>query len=183
MTHPDISLADYLAAERIDKEQHEYFDGMVRPRGLQPDDHTTILLNLKFFLDAALNGAGYDVFSSDMRVQLSPTCIVYPDVSISRDSNKGDSDDVLSSPLLVIEIFTPASVAFDLGQKARYYRACPTIQEYLLVDCERPFVHVQRRAPDGTHWAQHDYRDDAVVDLRCLGITIPMTAIYRKVQS
>ena len=183
MAQPDISPAEYLAAERVAEEKHEYFDGIVRPRGPQPGDHSKIMFNLVSFLDAALQATAHEVFSSDMRVELSPTCIVYADVSISLNKSMRDTDDVLLSPLVAMEIFTPASVAFDLGQKARHYRACPTIQEYLLIDCERPFVHLQRRAADGIHWEQHDYRDDETVELRCIGITIPMAAIYRKVRA
>ncbi len=181
MAHHDISPADYLAAERAAEEKHEYYDGVVRPRGPQPTTHSTIMFNLAFFLDAALDGTDHAIFSSDMRVQLSPTCIVYADIAVSRDNSMQGTDDVLPMPLLAIEIFTPESIAFDLGQKAQYYRACPTIQEYILVDCERPFVHVQRRLADGIHWEMRDYRGTEAVEVRCLGITIPMAAIYRKV--
>lgn len=183
MAQQDISIADYLAAERAAGEGLEYYDGIVRPRDPQRLDHSTIMVNLTLFLHATLGEAPHHVFSSDMRVQLSPTCIVYPDVALSVDNSMGGTDDVLLTPLLAMEIFTPESVAFDLGQKARYYRACPTIQEYLLIDCERPFVHVQRRAADGLHWEQQDYRDDEAVALRCVNIVIPMAAIYRDVRA
>ncbi|MBA3827061.1 MAG: Uma2 family endonuclease [Ktedonobacterales bacterium] len=182
MAQPDISPADYLAAERASPaEKHEYFDGIVRRRGPQPRDHATILFNIIFFLDAALHGTEHAVFSSDMRVQLSSTCFVYPDVAVSTDRSMPSTDDVLRSPVLAIEIFTPATVAFDVGQKALRYRACPTLKEYVLVDYERPFVHVQRRTSSGNQWEMRDYRDGEGVELRCLGLTVPMAAIYRTI--
>jgi Uma2 family endonuclease len=179
MAQPYLTVVDYLAAERASLDmKHEYIDGVLRPRTLQPLDHVSITVNLLNLLTDALHGTTHWVFSSDMRVQLSPTCFVYPDVSVSLDDSMAAVADNLLTPLVAIEVFTPETVAFDLGQKAHHYRACPTLAEYVLVDCERPFVHVQRRSADGTHWEMRDFRDDEAVELRSLGISIALADIY-----
>jgi Uma2 family endonuclease len=179
MAHQHLSVADYLAAERTEgAARHEYFNGTLRPCGSASPDHDRITQQIIQMLSAELGATAYVIASSAGLVQIGPTCIVRPDVAVSLAAEAHAEVDLVQAPLLAIEVFTPETVAFDLGQKAHAYRACPTIAEYVLVDCERAFVHVQRRSPEGTHWEMRDYRGAELLELRSLGVALALADIY-----
>lgn len=98
-----------------------------------PPDHAIIASNLIGLLKNFLRGRGCIVYSSDVYVQLSAQYRVCPDVTVSCDLRHRGAEDAIRHPTLVIEVLSPATEARDRGQKALQYRACPSIQEYVLV--------------------------------------------------
>ena len=58
------------------------------------------------------------------------------------------------------------------------YRACPTVQEYVLVATKYQAVEVYRRTPQG--WAIYQsYRPGDEIELTSLGIRFPLAALYK----
>ena len=60
---------------------------------------------------------------------------------------------------------------------ANLYRACLTIQEYVLIATKYQAVEVQRRADDD--WTLHLFGPDDEIELASLGIRFPLTILYR----
>ena len=48
-------------------------------------------------------------------------------------------------PCLIAEVLSPSTESCDRGQKFRNYRSMATLQEYLLIDCDRPSLEIYRR--------------------------------------
>ncbi len=117
------------------------------------------------------------MFTSDARVRLSKTRYVYPDVSVSCDEQDRGQSDIIQSPQLVIEVLSPATEAYDRGQKFSFYRECPTIQEYVLVDTQRPTVEVYWREKNDL-WLLRAFHLDDEIDLMHLGIHLSVKDIY-----
>ena len=48
-----------------------------------------------------------------------------------------------------VEVLSDSTEAYDRGDKFRYYRACPTIREYVLIATRYQAVDVYRRTEHG----------------------------------
>lgn len=60
--------------------------------------------------------------------------------------------------------------------KFEYYRACPSVQEYVLVSTRRQLIDVYRRVEDG--WMLHTYEPGDEVVLTSIAVCLPLTAFY-----
>ncbi len=65
--------------------------------------------------------------------------------------------------------------------KFSYYRACPTIQEYVLVETDEQAVEVYRRASENL-WNLHFFEAEDYVELASLRVSFPVTALYENVE-
>ena len=175
---PSMSVEEYLQIDRSSIEtRYEYIDGYVTMLAGGTLDHATIGANI---LRHSMRGTPCRVFTSDARVRLSSTRFVYPDASISCDEqDRGQSDNV-QSPRLVVEVLSPSTEGYDRGRKFGFYRECPTIQEYLLIDAQRPMLEVYRREKHDL-WIFRAYRLDADVELTNLGVRFPVSDVYKDV--
>ena len=178
---PSMSVEEYLQIDRSSIEtRYEYIDGYVSMLAGGTLDHTTIGANIISILRHSLRGTPCRVFTSDARVRLSSTRFVYPNASISCDEqDRGQSDNV-QSPRLVVEVLSPSTEGYDRGRKFGFYRECPTIQEYLLIDAQRPMLEVYRREKHDL-WIFRAYRLDADVELTNLGVRFPVSDVYEDV--
>jgi Uma2 family endonuclease len=95
------------------------------------------------------------------------------------EQDRGQSDNV-KSPRLVVEVLSPSTEGYDRGRKFGFYRECPTIQEYLLIDAQRPMLEVYRREKLDL-WILRAYRLDEVVELTNLGLRFPVSEVYEDV--
>ena len=178
---PLMSVEEYLQLDRSSIEaRYEYIDGYVTMLAIGTLDHATIGANIISILRRLLRGSPCRVFTSDARVRLSRTRFVYPDATVSCDEQDRGQGDIVQSPRLVVEVLSPSTEGYDRGRKFGYYRECPTIQEYLLIDAQRPMVEVYRREKHDL-WILRTFRLDDEVELINLGIRFPVNAIYEDV--
>lgn len=175
--HPATSLEDYLQLDRNSSEaRYEYIDGHIRMLAGGTPDHAKISANMI----GTLYGLLESVYTSDVRVCLSETRYVYPDVSVSCDTRDQERGDMLSSPCLIIEVLSPSTEGYDRGRKMAYYRECPTVREYVLVDSVRPSIEVFKRE-SGKLWTYYAFGPGDEVELASLGLRFPLAKIYRNV--
>jgi len=105
---------------------------------------------------------------------------VYPDATVSCDERDRGTGDIIHFPRLIIEVLSPGTEAYDRGQKFIYYRTCPTIMEYVLVDTQRQAVDVYRRA-SANLWTLHLFGPDDRVELASINVNFPIAALYEGV--
>lgn len=143
-------------------------------------DHATISLNVATILRSLLRNSSCRVFTSDARVRLSSTRYVYPDVTVSCDSRDRGRIDIIQFPRVVIEVLSPGTEDYDRGRKFTYYRACPTIQEYVLVNTEYRAVEVCRREKNDL-WSFLTFNLGDEVELTSLGVAFFVAEVYEDV--
>ena len=78
--------------------------------------------------------------------------------------------------VMSVEVLSPTTEATDRGKKAVYYRACPTIQEYVMVDSEEIFVEVHRR--EEGRWTINTFELGDTITLESLDIQFPIEDAY-----
>ena len=176
-----MSVKDYLALDRESHDvRYEFIDGYAYMMLGGTLNHSTISINVTSLLRSLLRGNSCRVYNSDARVRLFESRYVYPDASVSCDERDRGTGDMISSPRTVVEVLSPSTEAYDRGRKFVYYRSCPTIEEYVLVDTQRQAVDVYRRATE-TLWTLHLFGPGDQMELASLNISFPMAALYENV--
>lgn len=173
-----MSPEEYLRVVEHDPEHaYEYLDGRVYMMTGGGPDHSIIGSNLNGLLQAFLRGRRCIVYNSDVYVQLSERYRVCPDVTVSCDPRDRGAQEVIRYPSLVAEVLSPTTEARDRGQKSLQYRACPSIQEYLLINSEFPLVEVFRREKQG-FWSLYTLGLDDSIELTSLDFRFPVADLY-----
>jgi Uma2 family endonuclease len=71
--------------------------------------------------------------------------VLYPDVVVSCDArDNGPEDRFLSHPVLIVEVLSPSTAAYDRSDKCALVRRLPSLREYVLVDVVSMRVEVFR---------------------------------------
>ncbi|SRR5258707_1914652 len=173
-----INLEEYFEIIRKDPEHaYEYLDGEIYMMTGGSPDHAIIGSNVIGILKNLLRGQGCIVYSSDVYVQLSEKHRVCPDVTVSCDPRDKSAEDAIHYPTLVIEVLSPTTEARDRGRKALQYRACPTIQEYLLISGDAQIVELVRREKNDFWMLQTPGSNDSL-ELTSIGVRFPIVDIY-----
>ncbi len=176
-----MSVEEYLELDRGSLDaRYEFIDGVVTMLAGGTADHSTISINVISLLRDLLRGGPCRVYNSDLRVRLAETRYVYPDASISCDSDDRGQIDTVQSPCLVVEVLSPSTEAYDRGKKFRYYQSSSTIQEYVLVSTQEQAVDVYRRATDNL-WTLHPFGPDDEVELKSINVRFPIASVYENV--
>lgn len=84
------------------------------------------------------------------------------------------------APRVIVEVLSDTTEAYDRGDKFRFYRACPTIEEYVLLATRRQATEVYRRAAQG--WTYEAYGPGATLHLAGIGVDLPLAALYRRTE-
>jgi Uma2 family endonuclease len=176
-----MSAAEYLDWEPTQEDRYEYWDGEVVAMSGGTRNHNRISLNFSKLLDDALINRNCEVYIADVKVQVEPgRKYFYPDVVVTCD--KGDDDaQLVQFPCLIIEVLSPSTEAIDRGAKFARYRQFPSLQEYVLVQVDRPKVEVFRRN-DLNQWVLSEYDLDDRLFLESIGVEIAISDLYRQVQ-
>ena len=176
-----MSVEEYLALDRTSVEaRYEFIDGYVYMMAGGSADHSTISINVTSLLHSLLRGSSCRVYNSDLRVRLPKTRYVYPDASVSCDPRDRGPIDIVQYPRLIVEVLSPSTEAYDRGKKFAYYRTCPTLQEYVLVDTQRQAVEVFGRQAD-TLWTLHLFGPGDQVELVSISVSFSFDALYENI--
>ncbi len=181
---PRKSLDDYLAAERVAEEKHEYWCGDLFAMAGASFVHNTIVANLVRELGVRLLDKPCAPLPSDMKIFVpSKPGVVYPDASVycGQPTFHDEHRDVLLNPTIVIEVLSDSTERFDRGDKLIGYRSVASIQQVVLVSQNERRVEVFTR--DGDRWILQDATDDGVVSLRSIDCELPLAGVYRNVES
>lgn len=179
---PFFDAQAYLAWEAEQSTKHEYHDREVFAMAGASDAHVTVAGNVYMALRNHLRGSPCSVFISDMKLRVEEdNAFFYPDVFVTcADSDRGQSHSK-SAPVLVVEVLSPATSAYDRGAKFAAYRKLPTLREYALIDPERLSLDLFRREGDSKRWVLHPIEAGGHVEWASVGLQVPLEALYEDV--
>jgi Uma2 family endonuclease len=178
---PRYSLGEYVILEEMSNVRHEYLDGQIFAMAGGTPEHGGLCANLMTLLSNALAGRPCRVFTSDVRVRVRATGLdTYPDASVVCGRAERDTDDpnALTNPLVLVEVTSPGTEAYDRGEKLEHYRKIPSLQEVLIVAHAEVGVDVWRRR-SGEDWAIESAGPAGSARLRSLSCELPVAEIYR----
>ncbi|MCL4108160.1 UNVERIFIED_CONTAM: hypothetical protein GTU68_066083 [Idotea baltica] len=177
-----MTAAEYLEWERRQDQKHEFLDGEVFLQAGGTRRHSLISSNISGELRTRLKNVDCESLNSDMRVLVEATGLhAYPDASVVCPPIEGDSDDVITNPVLIAEVLSPSKADFDRGGKFGHYRQIPSLRDYLVIYQDTARVEHHRRTVDND-WLLHEvFGTEHVLELPSLKISLPLTEIYAKV--
>lgn len=176
-----MSVQEYLTLDSNSFEtRYEFIDGYAYMLAGGTADHSIIKQNVASLIRSQLRGGPCRVYDSDMKVRLSEMRYVYPDISVTCDPRDRGRIDIVQSPRLIVEVLSPSTEAKDRGKKFGYYRSCPTVEEYTLVDTQQQSVEVYRRE-QYPFWQFSPFGPGDQIVLTSLGISFPLANVYEDV--
>lgn len=187
------TITEYLALERAAEERHEYLDGQIYAMAGESPEHGTICMNLSRIISTQLLGSPCQAFAKDTKVRSGPDptprrstkgLYSYPDLLVvCGDMHFHDEyRDILLNPTVIIEVLSPATEAFDRGEKwARYQTWLPSLTDYVLVAQTKPMLEHYQRQPHGG-WFYHAVQSlSARLSLVSIDCTLQLTDVYNRI--
>jgi Uma2 family endonuclease len=173
-----MSSEEYLAWEAEQDGKHEYVAGEIFAMVGATDRHVTIAGNLFAALREHLRGGPCRVYIADMRLRVDAAdAWFYPDVMVTCDPSDRDRELDKSAPMLIIEVLSPGTEAFDRGAKFAAYRSLPSLKEYLLADPVSGRLELYRRDASN-HWVLHTPKPDEKLQLSCVDLELAYSAVF-----
>ncbi len=173
-----LSLSEFMAWEEKQEDRHEFHGGEVFAMVGGRRGHSRIIANLVRHLGNHLDATPCQVFSEGMKVQIGDDTVVYPDVFVTCDKRFSFDEQVITEPVLVIEVLSPSTQGYDRSTKFAFYRRLGSLREYALIDPETQRVEVFRPGADG-HWTLFDMSDGAALELQSVNASIPLPDIFK----
>ena len=180
-----FTSAEYLEFERQSEVRHEYIDGEIFEMAGTTRNHNRISTNVVRLLDNQLLERDCNVYSSDMRVKITSTeKYTYPDVVAvcGEEFFEDSTEDTLLNPMLIIEVLSKSTEAYDRGAKFEYYQTIESFQEYVLISQE-PFRVEQYVRKEKNVWTYFEFRQATeIVKLNSIDCELVLQDIYHKIQ-
>ena len=172
-----LSLSEFLDWENSQQQRHEFHRGEVFAMVGARRAHGRVVLNLARRISETLEGSPCQAFVENMQVQVAQDTVLYPDVFVTCDSTDLATDMIFKAPLLVVEVLSPTTQAYDRSQKFALYRRLESLREYILVDPETRRVEAFRRT-EQAQWVLDDMSEADALHLPCIDGRIPMAQIF-----
>ena len=179
-----LTPEQYLEIERKAEFRSEYYQGEMFAMAGGSGKHTVISDNLISSLLSQSRGGPCRPYSQNMRVQVSATGLyTYPDIVIGCQPRRflDETQDTLLNPVVIIEVLSESTEAYDRGKKFAHYRTVESLQEYVLVSQDRVQVERYRRQPDGDWLLTAMSRMEDCFQLESVGCTLRVAEIYEDV--
>ena len=171
---------EYLALEEKAEFRSEYHHGEIIPMTGGSFNHNEIITNL-WILKSKLRGKGHRFYSSDVRLWISKyRKFTYPDVMVIQGApvSYNNRTDTLTNPRLIVEVLSKSTEDYDKGDKFRYYRSIPELQEYVLINQYELEIQ-QYTKSDGGFWIYRVYEStEDIVKFGSIEVEMTVAEIY-----
>ncbi len=179
-----VSPEEYLAFERDAVDKHEYFNGEIFAMAGAGRRHNQICTNLIHLIASQIRDRKCSVYGSDMRVKVPNENYTYPDVVAvcGEELFEDKAEDSLLNPLVIIEVLSKSTEAYDRGAKFEQYQTIPGFREYVLITQE-PYRVEQFVRQDVNAWTYLEFRTaDDTLRLESIDCELRLSDIYFKVE-
>ena len=176
-----LSLEEYRSLETRAETKHEYHDGEIIEMTGGSINHNRLVRNLIRLLDNALRKTIYEVFPSDLRLWIPQyNRGLYPDLMLIAGEPlfSDNRNDEILNPCVIIEVLSPSTSSYDRGDKFRYYRSIPQLNQYLLVSQGEILIESYSKTSEN-NWLLQEYTPAReILSLDSLGISLNLVDIY-----
>lgn len=175
-----LSYAEYAKREGAGESKHEFFDGEVFAMSGGSIVHGRLGTRVRDAIKRSLpDGCDCVVEGPDIRVRTPSGKGTYPDGFVVCGGLRTDAEDPesVTNPVLVVEVLSDTTEAYDRGKKFDHYRSLTSLKEYVLVSYQDPLVESHVRNPDGTWTTTFAGRGETLV-LRSVDARLDVSSLY-----
>ncbi len=180
------TFEEYLRREEKSVEKHEFYNGKIIKMPGGTDIHSEIAANVITALKIVVRPLPrkFRVYDSNLKIHIEPTNTgVYPDALIVCEEPQfwQNRRDVIINPLLIVEILSPSTQAYDRLGKFELYKLLPSFQEYVLVNTDKLSVETRFQEEPNLWRIKMETDIENSVNLRSLGVAISMSDVYENI--
>lgn len=175
-----LTEEQYLEVERLGETKSEFHDGQMFAMAGATPNQAMVTASMITLLHRQMP-PGCRTFSSDLRIKASPAGLyTYPDCSVICGDLQyfGDQKDVVTNPLLLVEVLSPSTEGYDRGKKFEFYRTNESIREYLVVHQDRRHVEHHSKQDDGSWVLREYFGGERAFSIARLGVQISLAELY-----
>ena len=176
------TVEEYFALEAAGEIRHEFFAGEVFAMAGESIAHNTISINIAMACRQTLRGKRCRVQMAGIQPAVeSNRHYTYPDIVVSCDPQDQQESRRLHHPILIVEVLSPSTEAYDRGLKFNQYKKLPSLRHYLLVSQKTWLVEWFQLTEHGVwgHTALAEAEDAVVIPK--LGLMMTLAQIYEEV--
>jgi Uma2 family endonuclease len=173
------SFQDYLAVEEVSIIKHEFLDGEIYAMAGGSVLHAALSAAMLAALHAQLRGR-CRVYSSDLRLRVRATGLTsYADVAVVCGPVETDPEnrDTVTNPTALIEVLSPNTLEYDLGEKFDHYKQIPSLLAVIYVWQDRRRIEIRERVDNGA-WRTPRTEESGHVRIPSLDCAIDIQALY-----
>jgi Uma2 family endonuclease len=171
------TLEDYLSVEEMSAVRHEFLNGEIFAMAGGAPEHAALSAAAVVVLGRRLEGRPY---SADLRIRVVATGLAtYADAAVICGDPIRDpaSPTHVTNPVVIVEVLSQSTEAYDRGQKREHYQQIASLREYVLVAQDRREIEVYARPTDGI-WQRSVHRAAEAVDLPSIGVRFTVDELY-----
>jgi len=174
-----MTPSEFLTWERDQPTRHHYVRGDIFDMAGGSQRHDALSAEVIAALASSLKGSRCRTYTSDQKIGVAEDLFVHPDASVvcAPIEVRIGSPDVITNPVLVVEVLSKSTEAYDRGDKLRDYFALPSIKNVLLVSQNTMHIDVYRRDERGTI-TYETYGAGASLTLTHPDVTLVVDALY-----
>jgi Uma2 family endonuclease len=180
-----FTAEQYLDLERRSEIRHEFLDGTVYAMSGASFVHSAICFNLIGITGIQIRGTNYQGFAPNMKVRAGDASLyAYPDLTVVCDEPlvHDDHGDVLLNPVVIFEVLSRSTEAYDRGEKFERCRTIETLTDYVLVSQDRPRLEHFSRQPDGTWSLTEVSGHESSLDIASINCRLPLAEVYDRIE-
>jgi Uma2 family endonuclease len=156
--------------------RHEYVNGLIYAMTGASRNHNRVTGRLYVCLSQHLQGTPCEPFQSDMKVKIQrgdDVRFYYPDVQVScvEETDRYYNE----HPCLIVEVLSDSTQRIDRTEKRLAYQMLESLQEYVLLSQESPYLEIYRRR---TEWRREGFAGSDSVTLESVGLTFLVEELY-----
>jgi Uma2 family endonuclease len=178
-----MTEAEYLEFERASETKHEFYNGEVFAMAGATYEHNMIFAATLGSLYAQLRGKSCRVVPSDQRIRVATGLYTYPDLSVvcGEPQFAPNAFDTIVNPIVIIEILSKSTEAYDRGDKFQHYREIDTLQTYILISQTKPRIEGYTKGEDGKWTLSDAVGLEAILELPSINCTLALADVYENV--
>ena len=176
---------EYLRLEREADYKSEYFKGEIFAMAGASENHNMISRRVSGALYNHLQGKKCTHYSADMKLHIpANTLYTYPDLMVvCGDKQFVDGEkDIIMNPVIIIEVLSKTTEAYDRGGKFALYRSIPSLREYVMISSLTIRAEVMRKENDSPFWFLADEADnlEGSIYLKNIDLIVSLSDIYEE---
>ena len=160
----------------------EFKSGQVVMHAGSTKRHSWIMIDFAAALANRLDRSKWAVGGTDIAVEIGDD-IRYPDVIVERRS--GDGREVSTeTPVLLVEVLAPSSVARDMNLKPGEYTSLASLEVYIVASQDEPLLWVRQRDAGTREFSSRPVEvsgRDQAIELPALGVSLPLAELFRSI--
>ncbi len=164
----------------------EYYAGEIFALSGASRQHNRIVSNLVIGLGIQIKERPCNVYSSDLRVRVDKTGLyTYPDVVVTCGDEifSDDHNDILINPMVIVEVLSDSTEAYDRGERFKHYQQVESLIEYVLVAQDSCRVEQYIRQDNRTWLYSEAHNLEDIIKIQSIECQISLRDIYDKVLS